>query len=221
MKSRASPASRRRRRAADAIASRRKKVRPKSPAAFHPTLANGLARDGDSRQSYRESWTIRNTGRTAPWRETSMRAAIGSSALARIFLVAGFGVALLAAPASAQKQGGSITVGLELDIPGFDPLKVGVFDTAALTAAAAIFDTLTVLDDKGVAAAEACAVLDPFGRLQDLDLQAAAGRQIPRWHAVQRGSSQGEFRPAEGSRQQMPLRLLHRLRSTACRRPTN
>ena len=57
--------------------------------------------------------------------------------------------ALSAAPASAQKKGGSITVGLELDIPGFDPLKVGVFDTAALTAAAAIFDTLTTLDDKG------------------------------------------------------------------------
>ncbi len=36
-----------------------------------------------------------------------------------------------AGPASAQKQGGSITVGLELDIPGFDPLKVGVFDTSA------------------------------------------------------------------------------------------
>jgi 4-phytase/acid phosphatase/peptide/nickel transport system substrate-binding protein len=54
-------------------------------------------------------------------------------------------------PASAQKKGGSITVGLELDIPGFDPVKVGVFDTAAGTAAAAIFDTLTTLDDKGVA----------------------------------------------------------------------
>jgi peptide/nickel transport system substrate-binding protein len=80
----------------------------------------------------------------------SMRAGTGSSALARIFLVAGFGVALLAAPASAQKKGGSITVGLELDIPGFDPLKVGVFDTAALTAAAALFEALTVLDDKGV-----------------------------------------------------------------------
>jgi 4-phytase/acid phosphatase/peptide/nickel transport system substrate-binding protein len=57
----------------------------------------------------------------------------------------------LAAPASAQKKGGSITVGLELDIPGFDPLKVGVFDTAALTASASIFDTLTYLDDKGKA----------------------------------------------------------------------
>jgi peptide/nickel transport system substrate-binding protein len=61
------------------------------------------------------------------------------------------GGALLAGPAIAQKQGGSITVGLELDIAGFDPLKVGVFDTAALTAAASVFDTLTTLDDKGVA----------------------------------------------------------------------
>jgi 4-phytase/acid phosphatase/peptide/nickel transport system substrate-binding protein len=64
--------------------------------------------------------------------------------------VAGFGVALSAMPASAQKAGGSITFGLELDIPGFDPLKVGVFDTSAGAAAAAIFDTLTSLDGKGV-----------------------------------------------------------------------
>lgn len=56
-----------------------------------------------------------------------------------------------AAPAAAQKQGGSITIGLELDIPGFDPLKVGVFDTAAHTAAALIFDTLTYLDEIGKA----------------------------------------------------------------------
>src|SRR6266478_2164068 len=74
-----------------------------------------------------------------------------SRAFAQIFLVAAFGIALFAGPASAQKQGGSITVGLELDIPGFDPLKVGVYDTASFTAAAAIFDTLAYLDDKGVA----------------------------------------------------------------------
>jgi peptide/nickel transport system substrate-binding protein len=79
-----------------------------------------------------------------------MKAAIRSSALARIFLVAGFGMALSAMPANAQKPGGNITFGLELDIPGFDPLKVGVFDTSAGSAAAAIFDTLTSLDDKGV-----------------------------------------------------------------------
>jgi peptide/nickel transport system substrate-binding protein len=79
-----------------------------------------------------------------------MAATDRSSALARLFLVAGFAISLCAVPASAQKKGGSITMGLELDIPGFDPLKVGVFDTAALTAAALLFDTLTYLDDKGV-----------------------------------------------------------------------
>src|SRR3954452_21953256 len=78
-----------------------------------------------------------------------MPAAVRSSALARLFLVAGFAISLCAVPASAQKKGGSITMGLELDIPGFDPLKVGVFDTAALTAAALLFETLTYLDDKG------------------------------------------------------------------------
>ena len=56
-----------------------------------------------------------------------------------------------AGPALAQKKGGSLTMGLELDIPGFDPLKVGVFDTAAESAAALIFDTLTSLDDSGKA----------------------------------------------------------------------
>lgn len=80
-----------------------------------------------------------------------MTAAVRSGALARLFLVAGFAISLCVVPASAQKKGGSITMGLELDIPGFDPLKVGVFDTAALTAAAALFETLTYLDDKGVA----------------------------------------------------------------------
>jgi 4-phytase/acid phosphatase/peptide/nickel transport system substrate-binding protein len=80
-----------------------------------------------------------------------MKAESRSRALAQVVLGAAVGVALFASPAIAQKQGGSITVGLELDIPGFDPLKVGVFDTAALTAAAAIFDTLTYLDAKGEA----------------------------------------------------------------------
>ena len=51
----------------------------------------------------------------------------------------------------AQKQGGTLTVGLELDIPGFDPLKVGVYDTAGNIAASLIFDTLTSLDDNGKA----------------------------------------------------------------------
>ena len=78
-----------------------------------------------------------------------MTATIRSRRLAQIFLGAAFGVALFAGAAGAQKQGGSITVGVEFEIPGFDPLKVGVFDTPAQMAATAIFDTLTYLDDKG------------------------------------------------------------------------
>jgi len=54
-----------------------------------------------------------------------------------------------AAPAVAQKQGGALTVGLELDIPGFDPLKVGVYDTAANIAASLLLETLVKLDDNG------------------------------------------------------------------------
>ncbi|MFK5037104.1 hypothetical protein ACI4BF_28525, partial [Klebsiella pneumoniae] len=65
---------------------------------------------------------------------------------APVFLVAALA---LTAPAHAQKPGGSITVGQELEISGFDPLKVGVYDTSTFTAAAAIFDTLTTLNDKG------------------------------------------------------------------------
>src|SRR5438874_3772058 len=79
-----------------------------------------------------------------------MRAVLRARAFTQI-VVAASGIALFAGAASAQKQGGSITVGVEADIPGFDPLKVGVFDTAAGTGAAAIFDTLTYLDDKGKA----------------------------------------------------------------------
>lgn len=77
-----------------------------------------------------------------------MKAAMRAGRLAPIFLVTAFAFGWLGQPAHAQKMGGTITVGQELDIPGFDPLKVGVFDTSAETAAAAIFDTLTTLDDK-------------------------------------------------------------------------
>ena len=78
-----------------------------------------------------------------------MKAPTRTRKLAPIFLATAFALAASAIPASAQKAGGSITVGQELDIPGFDPLKVGVYDTSANTAAAAIFDTLTTMDDKG------------------------------------------------------------------------
>src|SRR3954467_12097507 len=78
-----------------------------------------------------------------------MKVEFRSRGFARTMFGAAVGVTLLTSPALAQKQGGSITVGLELDIPGFDPLKVGVYDTSAETAAAAIFDTLVALDDNG------------------------------------------------------------------------
>jgi peptide/nickel transport system substrate-binding protein len=67
----------------------------------------------------------------------------------RTALAAGASLLVATGTAEAQKQGGSITVGQELDIPGFDPLKVGVFDTSAQIAAVLIFDTLTYLDEKG------------------------------------------------------------------------
>ncbi|MBC7635461.1 MAG: ABC transporter substrate-binding protein [Acetobacteraceae bacterium] len=72
-------------------------------------------------------------------------------AVLRNTLLATAAFGLLAGSAVAQKRGGTLTVGMELDITGFDPLKVGVFDTSAYMAAALIFDTLTMLDDKGAA----------------------------------------------------------------------
>ncbi len=82
--------------------------------------------------------------------EAAMGNGIVLRGIARAVLIAGM-IGMFAAAAAAQKPGGSITVGLELDIPGLDPLKVGVYDTAAETAAALIFDTLTTLDDSGKA----------------------------------------------------------------------
>lgn len=70
----------------------------------------------------------------------------------RAFLALSGGAAGFAAqPAFAGKRGGSLTVALEVDIPGFDPLKVGVYDSATMAAASLIFDTLTRLDDEGKA----------------------------------------------------------------------
>jgi peptide/nickel transport system substrate-binding protein len=77
---------------------------------------------------------------------TPTRRVLGWS-FALVAMATGFSIG----PALAQKQGGSLTVGMELDISGFDPLKVGVFDTAALIGARLIFDTLTRLDDNGKA----------------------------------------------------------------------
>src|SRR3954451_4824855 len=83
-----------------------------------------------------DATTIRNTGRMHPGGRTMTAI---PRALERIFLHTTFGAGFCAGPAQAQKSGGSVTVGIELDSPGFDPLKVGVFDTAALRSASALF----------------------------------------------------------------------------------
>jgi 4-phytase/acid phosphatase/peptide/nickel transport system substrate-binding protein len=76
-----------------------------------------------------------------------MKSIIARAALACVTLLVA-----AASPALAQKKGGTLTIGVELDIPGFDPLKVGVYDTSAYIAADLIFDTLTVMDKDGKAA---------------------------------------------------------------------
>src|SRR5262245_22873472 len=63
-------------------------------------------------------------------------------------LAAAFGLAATA-PAMAQKQGGTLTVGLELDIAGFDPLKVGVYDTSPNIAASLFLEQLARLGEDG------------------------------------------------------------------------
>src|SRR5436190_19312880 len=70
-------------------------------------------------------------------------------AIVKLVALAASAAVLAVGPAMAQKKGGTLTVGLELDIPGFDGLKVGVYDTAANIAASLILETLVRLDDSG------------------------------------------------------------------------
>jgi peptide/nickel transport system substrate-binding protein len=78
---------------------------------------------------------------------STLRHRLLASAFVLAAAIMGFG----AGPAMAQKQGGTLTVGLELDIAGFDPLKVGVYDTSANIAASLILEQLTRLGDDGKA----------------------------------------------------------------------
>ena len=70
----------------------------------------------------------------------------------------------VAGPALAQKKGGSLTVGLELDIPGFDPLKAQVGP-----------DEYFVLGDNTVISKDARYWTDPI-KLPAEDLDVGAGR---------------------------------------------
>jgi peptide/nickel transport system substrate-binding protein len=60
-------------------------------------------------------------------------------------------LAAMAAPAGAQTRGGSASLGIEQDVPGFDPLIVGVYDTGQTATASLLFETLTKLDDNAKA----------------------------------------------------------------------
>jgi len=75
---------------------------------------------------------------------------------------------MLAGAAHAQKPGGS-SPSASSSISRFDPLKVGVYDTSTETAAAAIFDTLTTLDDKGEAQPKLALFWTHSDDFQDLD----------------------------------------------------
>ena len=90
---------------------------------------DGLAAGCDSGQCDCEATIRTNRTLSQAGGSIQMKAAIARRSFAPIFLVTAFAISAWTGPAAAQKSGGSITVGLELDIPGFDPLKVGVYDT--------------------------------------------------------------------------------------------
>ena len=72
-----------------------------------------------------------------------------ASRLLKIMLPLAAVAGLAATPALAQKKGGTLTVGVELDIAGFDPLKVGVYDTSPNIAASLFLEQLTRLGEDG------------------------------------------------------------------------
>ncbi len=59
----------------------------------------------------------------------------------------------LAAPALAQApapvKGGTLSIGVESDFEGFDPIRAGVYSNSTVTAASLFYETLMRLDDKG------------------------------------------------------------------------
>ena len=131
-------------------------------------------------------------------------------------------VALVAAgPAFAQKQGGTLTVGLELDIPGFDPLKVGVYDTSAEHRRGADVRHADQARRQRQGAAQARGVLVATPRTTrpgrsscgpDVKFQDGTpfNAQAVKWN----------FDRQKDPEEQLPLRLLHRLHQSAWRRRT-
>ena len=68
-------------------------------------------------------------------------------------LAAALATGLATTPALAQAQapvrGGVLTIGVESDFEGFDPVKAGVYSNSTVTAASLFYETLMRLDDKG------------------------------------------------------------------------
>lgn len=75
--------------------------------------------------------------------------AIGRGCAFRTITFAGLAIASLLLPANAQTHGGNVTLGVEQDIAGFDPLIVGVYDTGQEATAVLVFETMTRLGDDG------------------------------------------------------------------------
>src|SRR5688572_10396786 len=69
----------------------------------------------------------------------------------RFGLMAALAAGLATAPALAQApvKGGTLTIGVESDFEGFDPIKAGVYSNSTVTAASLFYETLMRLDDKG------------------------------------------------------------------------
>lgn len=69
----------------------------------------------------------------------------------RLGLLAALAVGLATVPALAQApvRGGTLSVGVESDFEGFDPVKAGVYSNSTVTAASLFYETLMRLDDKG------------------------------------------------------------------------
>ena len=72
----------------------------------------------------------------------------------RFGLVASLAAGLATVPAWAQQavapvKGGTLTIGVESDFEGFDPIKAGVYSNSTVTAASLFYETLMRLDDKG------------------------------------------------------------------------
>src|SRR5436189_6072115 len=78
----------------------------------------------------------------------SRRFGLVAALAAGLATVPGMGPAM-AQQAAAPVKGGTLTIGVESDFEGFDPIKAGVYSNSTVTAASLFYETLMRLDDKG------------------------------------------------------------------------